>query len=77
MLTMALLALGCESTETTNSTQPATPTGSATSAPAANSQLTPAEQRVNALQALDREYGQGGMPTNVYYMRQQEILGMY
>lgn len=68
-----VLAVGCESTDSTEKTQPANQTGSEAAAP----EMTPAETRVMKLQALDRQYSQGQMPTSEYDMRRQQILEMY
>lgn len=79
LASMALLATGCESTDSTAKTQPAAKTGATTTTTPApiQYQMTAAEKRVMELQALDREYSEGAMPTNVYYMRQQQILESY
>ncbi|WP_269537918.1 hypothetical protein [Cerasicoccus fimbriatus] len=77
LLAGLLVNVGCESTDTadTTTTKPAEPM--AESPAAAAQQMTASEKRVMQMQQLDRSYASGGMTPAEYSMRREQILEMY
>ncbi|MGE9296923.1 MAG: hypothetical protein ACQKBV_11605 [Puniceicoccales bacterium] len=80
----ALLFAGCTTDDSSSSApeQPVNQTGTGPeTAPAPTTapgyQMTPAEERVYKLQALDRQYINGGMTAGDYHAERERIEGLY